>query len=319
MLAIGIPVLISVRAIRRPVRFAMCVAAMLAGFVYAGTYRGELLAVHRSFFGIHRIVATSEGPFNDLYHGSTVHGRQFVDKAGAPIRPDEPLTYYSKSGPIGQVFAELPTLTGDRKSHVGIVGLGVGSLAAYANPGTTLTYHEIDPVVLWAARDSGRFTFLADASHRGADVRTVLGDARLTLCNVPSHQYDLLVLDAFSGDAVPAHLLTRQAMHVYLNKLAPTGVLAVHVSNMYLDLKPVVAALADDSGCVCYSRDDIGLTLDEGRHGKMPSQWIVIAREEADVFPIARDHRWTKLRAPAGFKVWTDDFSNVLGVFRWRR
>ena len=318
MLAVGLPVLLTVAAIRRPVRFALCIGAMLAVCVGSGGFRGELLAVRRSFFGIHRIVRTADGQFNNLYHGSTIHGRQFLS-AGEPSRSDEPLTYYSESGPIGQIFATLPGLSAGRQPRVAVVGLGIGSVAAYAQPGSSFTCHEIDPVVVWAARDSGRFTFLTDAQRRGANVRYVLGDARLTLKAAPSHGYDLLILDAFSGDAVPAHLLTRQAMRIYLDKLAPSGVIAVHISNLYLDLKPVVAAMAADAGCVCYGRDDLRLTFNEGMAGKMPSQWMVIAADRSAIAPLIADPRWVPMAPPAHFQPWTDDFSNVLGVFRWRQ
>ena len=268
MLAAGVPVVMSVSAIRRPARFACCVGAMLGAFVLAGGYRGELLAVRRSFFGIHRIVRTPDRMFNDLYHGSTVHGRQQLSTTGHPAQAQEPLTYYTRSGPIGDVFANLPSLTPNQSANVAVVGLGVGSLAAYAWPQSRLTYHEIDPIVVWAARDSGQFSFLSEAQHRGVDLRIVLGDARLTLRNAPPHGYHLLVLDAFSGDAVPAHLLTREAMGIYLEKLAAGGVLAVHISNVYLNLKPVIAALAEDSGCICYACDDVRINSSDSSAGK---------------------------------------------------
>ena len=146
----------------------------------------------------------------------------------------------------------------------------------------------------------------------------VLGDARLTLRDADDAANDLIVLDAFSGDAVPVHLLTREAVGLYLRKLSARGVLAVHISNIYLDLKPVLAALAQDAGCVCLSRDDLDVSPAEMGAGKSPSQWVVLAREGAAMRSLREDDRW-RACSVAGGQVWTDDFSNVLGVMRWRR
>ena len=199
-----------------------------------------------------------------------------------------------------------------------MIGLGVGSLAAYAGQGTALTYYEIDPEVLRAAEDSGSFHFLAVARLRGAQIDVILGDARLTLARAQDAAHDMLILDAFSGDAVPVHLLTREALALYRRKLSPRGVLAVHISNIYLDLKPVLAALAKDAGCVCLFRDDLDITPVEMRAGKFPSQWVVIATDLADVKPLTSSGRWAQY---IGVKdqPWTDDFSNVLSVMRWRK
>jgi hypothetical protein len=242
MLALGIAVMATALAISRRWRF---VAALAILFLVAGTDvgKGQVLLTRRSFFGIHRVVRNPDGPFNDIYHGTTVHGRQFVDpNTGMPIRPRVALTYYSQTGPIGQIFTQaLGTYPAKR---VYVVGLGVGSLAAYADRGTELTYFEIDPAVRWLAADSGYFTFLKSAEERGAAVRIVMGDARLTLRQMQSRSCDILVIDAFCGDAIPVHLLTREAMKIYLDKLDHGGILAFHVSNMYLNLLPICSALA---------------------------------------------------------------------------
>ncbi len=205
-----------------------------------------------------------------------------------------------------------------RARRIGIVGLGVGSLAAYAGSGTQLTYYEIDPAVRWLAQDSGYFSFLESAENRGAKIRIVMGDARLTLRDAPSRSYDVLVLDAFCGDAIPVHLLTREAMSIYKDKLADNGVLAIHISNMYLNLLPVCSALVADAGCVGMYQDDLNVSPREAAEGKSPSQWVIVARSGKALVAQRNDSRWKPLPSVQSSRVWTDDFSNILGVFRWR-
>jgi spermidine synthase len=258
---------------------------------------------------VHRIVQSDDERFRELFHGTTIHGRQRV---GTGSSVTEALTYYHRTGPAGDVFANLP------HGRVAVVGLGVGSLAAYADADTRLTFYEIDREVRWAAEESGYFNFLSKARLRRADIDIILGDARLTLASAPDASYDLLVLDAFSGDAVPAHLLTREAMKLYLRKLAPGGVVAVHISNVYLDLKPVLAAVAKDANCAFAHRDDIDLSPRETLDGKSPSQWIVISRSPETLQPLLVGDRWH--RSTANYpRPWTDDFSDVLSIMRWRR
>jgi hypothetical protein len=316
MIGLGAAVMLAGTAIRRRPRFLAALAALF--FVVAACpAKGEVLAIRRSFFGIHRVVRNPDGPFNDLYHGTTVHGRQFVDAVtGLPIRANDALTYYYRTGPIGQFL--LQRTSAGQAGRITIVGMGVGSLAAYAGPGTQLTYYEIDPAVRWIAQDSGYFSFLQSAENRGATIRIVMGDARLTLHNAPSRSCDVLVLDAFCGDAIPVHLLTRQAMKIYTDKLAAGGVLAIHVSNMYLDLLPVCSALAADANCIGLYQDDLTISSRETAEGKSASQWILIARSPQALTAQARDPRWTPLPPTPPARVWTDDFSNILSVFRWR-
>jgi hypothetical protein len=313
--ALGIPVLLAYSSISRPRRFAGAMAAMLI-VATCQIGHGQLLTIHRSFFGIHRVLRASNGSFNELYHGTTIHGKQHIDPVSQlPTRSDEALTYYYRTGPIGQLLGDKSLLPSSKR--ISVVGLGVGSLAVYADSRTLLTYYEIDPAVIWVARDSGYFTFLRDAKRRGADTIFISGDARLTLANAPDHRSDLIVLDAFSGDAVPVHLLTRQAMAIYQAKLADHGLLAIHASNMYLDLRRVVAALAEDGGWQGLFQDDLDLTEKQATDGKLASQWLVLARSDADLAHIRSDKRWHRL-PPADSRVWTDDYSNILSVLRSR-
>jgi hypothetical protein len=301
-----LPAVICYTFLGRPVRFALGVVALLvAGLAYPGIH-GRVLYRERSFFGVHRVTLNREGTLHELVHGNTVHGRQSLD----PAQRHEPLTYYHRTGPIGQVFTAFPNLP-----HVAVVGLGAGSLAAFSRPGQEFVYFEIDPTVVRIARDPAYFTFLSDAA---APVEIVLGDARLTLNDAPAHHYNLLVLDAFSSDAIPLHLLTREAMQLYLSKLAAGGLLAFHVSNRYLDLEPVLGDLAEDTGLVCRIQKDVALAPEETQAGKSPSIWVLMARREQDLGKLARSWRWDKVTGRNGAYLWTDDFSNLFRVFQWK-
>jgi spermidine synthase len=242
-----------------------------------------------------------------LVHGNTFHGRQSL------AHREEPLAYYHRTGPMGQVFAAF---AGARPlPEVAVVGLGAGSLAAYAESGQRWTYYEIDPTVVRIARDPRYFTFLQDCR---APLEDVLGDARLTLHQAQERRYDLLIIDAFSSDAIPLHLLTREALHLYLAKLKPDGILAFNISNRYLDLEPVLAALARDANLVCLTQQDLELSEAEKNEGKSPSQWVVMARRKQDLGKLAQDGRWREAKGRRDLAVWTDDFSNLFRVFQWR-
>ena len=310
LLTAGIPILICFAFRARQARFALTTAALLYVAMFHVPNGGVTLQVRRSFFGVHRIILASDGSTRELFHGVTVHGRQHFDVDHQPI--DEPLSYYHRTGPAGDIFQLLP------HHQTALIGLGVGSLAAYANPTDTFTYYEIDPDVLWAADHSGSFHFLQSARDREAHINVVLGDARLTLSHASNARHDLIVLDAFSGDAVPVHLLTREAIQLYLSKLTPQGVLAVHTSNVYLDLRPVLAALANDANCGFLYREDLDVSPVEMAHGKSPSQWVLIASDSSRLEPFINTGHWQSWKAPNA-EPWTDDFSNVLSVMRWRR
>jgi hypothetical protein len=259
--------------------------------------------VERDFFGVHRVMTT--GREHVLLSGTTNHGSQSMD----PRLRCEPLTYYSRSGPIGQLFSYLKD---EGKSRFGVVGLGTASMAAYASRGQTWTFFEINPVVERLARDPEYFTYLRDCAP---EARVVTGDARLMLVQQPDTAFDALVLDAFSSDAIPVHLMTVEAMQLYFRKLAPGGILAVHVSNRYLDLAPVVAATAGRTDFVSILQFHVPDEAARRISGEMAlSRWVLVARRMSDFGPLASDHRWVRLDPDSG-TVWTDDYSNVLSAF----
>ena len=315
-LAIGIPLVAVFAAMDRVKVFAAGLGLIFVGVnFFQIAAPGVVLATRRSFFGVHRVLQSKE--YRSLVHGNTTHGRQ----SSHPDLQNVPLTYYYPNGPIGQIFEKAPLM--EHVHKVGLVGLGVGSLAAYGKPGQDFTYFEIDPEVLYLARDSGYFTFLKDAK---AKMRYVLGDARLTLAKEPDQSYDLLVLDAFSSDAIPTHLLTLEAIQMYERKLAPGGLIVMHISNRYLDLAPVVALTCRKAGLWAYDQQDAPTPgTDEERLGKTQSNWLVIMRSPSQQSELAKstsfNHRqstnqWDEIEIGSTVKPWTDDYVNVLGAYK---
>jgi hypothetical protein len=283
---------------KRPVRFAAGVAALVLIPVLLGQ---KALHTERTFFGVLRVESLDRT--HRFVHGTTLHGIESF----APGWRDEPLSYYSRQGPIGQVFQRL----GDRIHSVGAIGLGAGTIAAYGRPGDRFTFYEIDAAVARIASNPRYFTFLRDSK---ADIRTVIGDGRLRIAEAPPRTYDLIVLDAFSSDAVPVHLLTREAVELYLSKLRPGGLLAFHISSNYLDLKPVIAGIAQ-------ALDSSGLTQEhrpparQERMGAQRSIWVLVARDGTSLAGLRNDRRWKPLDEST--TVWTDQFSNILSVVKW--
>ncbi len=187
-------------------------------------------------------------------------------------------------------------------------------MACYHQRRQQFTFYEIDPTVLHIAQNRRYFTYLSDC---GSPVRVVLGDARLSLRAAPAHGYGMIVLDAFSGDSIPTHLLTREALALYLSKLASNGVLAFHISNRYLDLHGVLGDLAYDAGLSCLANDEAHVSEDETREGKFASWWVVMARNSSDLEALGNDPRWRALPPMPGSRVWTDDFSNIVSILRF--
>ncbi|MFN0146086.1 MAG: spermidine synthase [Dehalococcoidia bacterium] len=294
---------------RRPVRFAMAVAGIFAVGALFPAGGDTVLLRERNFFGVKEVRASDDGAFHLIVHGDTVHGVQSTD----PARQREPLAYYTRTGPLGDVF-EMLRERGPQGLVVGGVGLGAGAIACYAQPADTWSFYEIDPAVVRIAKDPRYFSFLSNCTPNAG---MIIGDARLRLEESPDASYDLLVLDAYSSDSVPVHLLTREAMALYLAKLRPGGVLAFHLSNRWFDLRPVVANLAAEAGATAWKRDDAQVTLAEIKAGKTPSLWMVVSGAPADVGDLATDPRWQPVAANRS-RPWTDDFSSLLSVIRLR-
>jgi hypothetical protein len=263
----------------------------------------DTIRADRSFYGVYRVDEPRPG-LHVLFSGTTVHGRETFE---GPLA-GEPLSYYHRAGPLGEVIesmqAELPAL------RIGAVGLGAGAIAAYGRPTDTYRFVEIDPTVVEIARDPASFTFLADSP---ATIDVIVGDGRLDLGTVAPGSFDLLVLDAFSSDAVPVHLLTVESFATSMHTLAPGGVIAVHISNRFIDLEPVVAAAARDLGFVAIVGSDLPSPELSGLADA--SQWVVVGRSFADLADLVEGDRWRTAHA-AGRRAWTDRYSDLLGALR---
>ena len=317
-LAFGLPCVLIYAFADRPMRFGLGIAALFLAATFSP--REERLFLERNFFGVVKVVdmRTPEGDtFRTLFHGNTIHGQMSLERTDSDGRR-VPLTYYHPTGPIGRVctawFTNRPS--GQR---VGAVGLGTGSLAYYARPGDSWVFFEIDPVIERVAEDPQYFAFMSQC--RAGVPRVVLGDAYLQLQDEPNRSFDILILDAFSSDAIPVHLLTREAMHLYLDKLRPQGIIAFHVSNRYLNLRPILARLAEDAGLIPRAWLDSG---GEKIPGKQDSDWIIMAQREEDfgavVWPQGvdkpHDPRWEMIRPRRDTPLWTTEFSNLLSALR---
>ncbi len=288
----------------KPVQYGAAVSLMLIAGAFARPEQGQLIYAKRSFFGVHRVWDVPEHRQHRLSHGTTFHGGQHTEAN----RLKEPISYYHPAGPIGQVFTALSSKL--NAAHVGVVGLGAGGLAAYAQTGQRWTFYEIDPAVERIARDARFFTYLRDC---GSDCNVVLGDARLSLARADDVRYRLLVVDAFSSDAIPVHLMTREAMGLYLDRLTADGVLVFHISNRHLNLRPLVAGIAAEHRLVTYAQRFRKSTPDQVQTA---SEWVAMARTPAALNGLDADPRWTRLSDSEGMRVWTDDFSDILGVLR---
>jgi hypothetical protein len=261
----------------------------------------------RSFFGVHKIVVTPH--YHVLMHGTTIHGAEkFQNADGTPVsgRP-EPITYYYRDGGIGQAIAAIRERKG-APLRVAVIGLGAGTLTCASEPGESWKFFEIDQSMVDTARDPKYFTYIRSCEP---DLKPVIGDARLTFAREPDGIYDLIIVDAYSSDAIPVHLATEEAMKIYKDKLAPHGAVLMHVSNRHLELSSVVVGIADanDLKSWVYSEDS-------GRDGEyiFATSVVVSARDEADVGKLASSEVWEETEANEKQRVWTDDYSNILGA-----
>jgi hypothetical protein len=263
----------------------------------------------RSFFGVHKIVVTPHGQYHVLMHGTTIHGAQkFQNDDGTPItgRP-EPITYYHKDGGIGQAITAIRERKG-APLRVAVIGLGSGTLTCASEPGETWKFFEIDQSMVDTARDPKYFTYIRDCEP---DLKPVMGDARLTFAREPDGIYDLIIIDAYSSDAIPVHLATEEAMNIYKDRLAPQGAVLMHVSNRHLDLTSVAVGIAAANNLQSWVYSE-----DSGRDSEyiFATSVVVSAREEADVGKLASSDVWAETEADEKQRVWTDDYSNVLGA-----
>jgi hypothetical protein len=293
-------------ALGRRSAFGLALGAYAAVCAYDNSLGRNVIFRERSFFSVLSVEQDREGDCRHLMNGTTPHGRQRLEESSRR----DPLSFYHRESPIGDVFAEFSGA--QRKDEVAVVGLGTGTLAAYGESGQRISFYEIDPAVARIAINADLFTYLKDSP---AVVDIVLGDARLKLAEAEPARFGLLVIDAFSSDAIPVHLLTREALGLYLEKLAPEGLLAFHVSNRYLELAPIVARLAREAGLT--AREQLWV----GRDGCGPvsTRWVLLAREEQHFGKLASSEFWEPIETTPETPLWTDDYSNLLAIFYWNR
>jgi hypothetical protein len=266
----------------------------------------EVVAIDRTFFGVHRVCADADRRWIGYFNGTTLYNVQLADD------PHRPLTYYHDDTGIGQLYRRL---AGDpRLDRVGLIGLGAGALGARARPGQHYTFYEIDPAVVRIARDSGFFTHLRDMPEPPT---IVLGDGRLSLAREPDGTFGVIVLDAFNSDSIPAHLLTVEAFDLYFRKLAPDGLLAVHVTNRYLDLGAVVGGVARRCGLVVLDWLPARDVENDFASGIQQAWWLIVARNEQALAPLRADPGWQPLAVPDDAPVWTDDSSSLMPIMKW--
>jgi hypothetical protein len=266
----------------------------------------------RSFFGVYRVAYSPETGYRTLVHGTTLHGAQrIVDEEGKAVDDTVPTTYYYPDGPMGQTIAkrrELLKAKGE-KGHYGIVGLGTGSSGCHRQEGESFKFFEIDPTVIKISKNPKNFTFITKCQP---DIDIAIGDARLTIAKEDDSTFDLFIIDAFTSDAIPVHMLTKEAVELFLRKLKPEGVVVMHTSNRYLDLNSVLAAILKElpPGTAGIAMHDNG---SEG-YGQTGSSVVVFAKSEEALKPYRSLTGVSELK-DNGLLPWTDDFSDIVGAF----
>jgi SAM-dependent methyltransferase len=311
LIAAGIAFLLglTVNFWRAPLPFAAILAFVVAVHHYV-INETSILSV-RNFFGVLRVVEFVDGKFHSLYHGIGVQGTQrFRDDDGKPLkgRPEMIAEFFGGGG-IAQVFDALRARVAG-PINFAVVGLGTGTLACQVQvPGDAVTYYEIDPDVVRIAHDPKMFTYVSECAP---NARIVLGDARLRLADAPDGSYDLIMIDAFQSAMIPIHLLTREAMAVYLRKIKPNGIVALHVGNRNLELPSVVAGIAQANGAIARVYDGGDVEGDDELVHIVP-RVAVVARQDADFGPLAQSEYWPVRDVYPNQRVWTDDYSNIVG------
>jgi SAM-dependent methyltransferase len=269
-------------------------------YYYIKSLSGHALVMTRNFYGTLRVrdVGSGEEGVRRLMHGVIMHGEQYR----TPSMRDEPTTYYGRTSGVARAILESPPAP----RRIAVIGLGTGTLAAYGRPGDVYRFYEINPDVVDVARS--HFTFLSDSR---AKVETVLGDARLTMEREAPQNYDVIAIDAFSSDSIPVHLVTREAMAVYLKHLKPDGVLAFHVTNRFLRLAPVVKAIADEY------RLRTALVVDDAEESDLAkTDWVLVSRNGKLLKQEAIASAASEIETIAGLKVWTDDYNNLFRILK---
>jgi hypothetical protein len=309
LIVVALLAVVVIAEFRRPARQLAATLMIFLAVVLlpSAVKRGE---AQRSYFGVYRVQTSGDGEFHTLVHGTTLHGAQRIrDEAGNLVFDLAPATYYYSNSPIANTIGKVRELLGDAKGRYGVTGLGAGSLACHSKEGEAWRFFEIDPVIIGIAHNENYFTFLNQCQPK-ADI--VLGDARLTMTKEANGSFDLLVIDAFSSDAVPVHLMTAEAIKLYLDKVKPDGVVLLHISNRYLDLEAVLGATvkAVPSAHGIIISDETA----DGSYAQSTSTVALFAKSEEALEPFRSLEEVSELE-DVGLRPWTDDYSDILGPF----
>jgi hypothetical protein len=295
---------------------ARLVALVVLAMAISGTYSVSIrpLETVRSFFGVHKIVETPDRQFHLLMHGTTAHGAVRVRSPdGKPVEgPPKPTTYYHAEGAIAQPILAARQARGGKLASVAIVGVGTGSLACFKQAGETWSFYDIDPDVVAIAGHPAKFRFISTCAP---DAAFVIGDARLTVADARDRGFDVIVVDAFTSDAIPVHLLTREAIALYAQKLADNGLIVMHVSNRNMELASVVAAAGAAEGLVAWTRDRFG---GDRPNLEFDPHVVVLARRVENLGSLPTTADWKPLRRDSATSAWTDDHADIIGAI-WRR
>jgi hypothetical protein len=304
----------SLALLRDPPKSAFTVALAFAT-VWLFPVDGTNIETLRSFFGVHKIYESDDGRFRILKNGSTIHGAERIEtEDGEPVggRP-QPITYYHDKSAMNRVIEAVRARKGG-PLRTAVIGLGAGSLACRIAPGESWRFFEIDPMIIAIARDPDRFTFLSSCAP---GLPIVLGDARLTFAQEPDHVYDLIIVDAYSSDAIPVHLATAEAMGIYKSKLFPQGVVMMHISNRHLELRSVVEGIAAANGLKTWIWRNGSEETDDANY-VFGSDVAISAENENDIGALSKDKFWVLTPPNPDVRTWTDDYSNIAGAV-WRK
>ncbi|XZE18737.1 spermidine synthase [Pirellulaceae bacterium SH449] len=306
----GIPAILLLPIARNLPKFALGAAALIfIGSLDSGV-NGRTLFLERNFYGVLKVTYDPTRNANLIIHGNTLHSIQSRDPADALF----PTGYFYADGPMSTVFDHA---VARGYEQIAVAGLGAGGVACFAHAGQHWTFYEIDPAMKRVAEDPEYFTFLKECYPEGGPSYEIkIGDARLEMATEPEEKFDLIVLNAFSSSSPPLHLLTLEAVNVYISKLKPDGILAFNASNRHLELEPALAAIAKSKGLAFRNAKDVIRSAEEKRRGKMNSSIVLMARSEELLSPFSSDSGWagTPDRLP---RVWTDQYTDILGSMKW--
>jgi spermidine synthase len=307
VLLFGLPILGALPLLRQGRLFATALLGVTVAALFVSLGTGTIVLRERSFFGVVTLYGYDDPPTHLMMQGGILHGEQ---RLGSEDERRTARAYYHSDGPLGQILAATERLAA--RPQLAIIGMGAGTIAAYGSEKNAITFFELDPNVERVARDPRYFTYVDDCLKRGCELSVRIGDGRLRLQEEP-RTFDLVVVDAFSSDSIPLHLLSSEAIDVYRAKLNPRGLIAFHISNQYVNLRPVLHNLSQAKGIAYASRKDDGDPTMERRS----SDWVVLAPTASDLGPILTDERWGREGAANDLGVWADDYAQIANAITW--